>query len=209
MKNPFIFFLFVFSGVTLQAQVKPSKNEVLKKTLENAKSYKTMAVDMTIHIETDFFEKDTNVTARLLIKGEKFFLSSEKHHLISDGEYLYSIDTVTNKADKEYLTHSSGEIWPNELFTFFEEGFTSIATGIKKDEKGREIMTIELSPEKGKKTKYLSTKLYIDINKFQLTQVNLRDKNGPEAHFIFTSIIIDEELDDKLFTFDASKYPER
>jgi outer membrane lipoprotein-sorting protein len=108
---------------------------------------------------------------------------------------VISIDEL----DKDAVT-------PKNMFTIYEQGFKTKMKSEQKDNKGRNVMTIDLYPLKPKEKDYTMVRLDVDKDKEQFIKATILGKNGSYYYYHVTSMTPDTELDDNIFIFDKTKY---
>lgn len=212
MKRTFVISFLLISTSVLFSQGHFNSDKVLKKVLANVRSHQTIEITFTVKVSVDMVNVDTTIVGNMKIKGDKFLLQAAKECILGDGINFITFDTLSNKFDSKKMEElKPDEVWPHTLLNFYESGFKSQATSTKKDNKGRNIMHIELMPMKDKKFKYRSAALDVDIDKFEITQISLSNKGeGAEVvAFEILSMQVDMQIDDSIFILDKSKYRER
>ena len=209
MRKIFIIIITLLTSFgCVQSQTKLSSEEVLKKILQNVDSSQTMIVDLTISIHVKEPKLDRSVKQLIKIKRNKYFIQDEETDVICDGVESYTIDKV-NKEAKVILVidEDPTDITPINMFTFFRNDYTSKSKGVKKDNQGRLIMTIELYPLNKAESRYSNILLYADTEKFEITKSIFTQPNGAILTYDISSISKNVEINDSVFIFDKTKYP--
>lgn len=212
MKRAFVISLLFIVTSVLFSQGQLNSDKVLKKVLENIRSHQTIEMSFRVRVSNNVLELDTSIVGMMKLKGNKFLLHATKEFIYGDGVNFITLDTLSKKFDSKKMDElDEAEVWPHTLLNFYEFGFKSHATGVKKDTKNRNIMHIDLLPNKNKKFKYRSASLEVDLDQFEITRITLTDQGNSIETVIFEilSTRFDVEMDDSIFMIDKTKYQER
>jgi outer membrane lipoprotein carrier protein len=210
MKNVVTFILLLFAaGVSAQQQQKSTGDKEAEKLLNTIskryKNFKSMKADFVYTIESKADKMQEKQNGTLFVKGNKFKLDIAGQMIICDNQTLWTYSKEVNEVQVTNYNPKENAIRLDDIFTMYGKGFLYKITEEKK-EGAKEIAIVELTP-KDKKKNYFKIKLTIDKTNQAITKSMVYDKNGSIHSYNITNQFPNIKVDDKTFTFDASKYP--
>lgn len=200
--------LLLFTAVTLVAQHEVKSKAMLDKLSAKTKGYKTVEVKFSFQMINKDDNIDQTQNGTLKMKGDKYYLKIEDKEIFCDGKTVTTYSKETKEAqviDVEELDKDA--VSPSTMFTIYEQGFKSSVKSEQKDNKGRNVMTIDLYPLKPKEKDYTMVRLDVDKDKEQFIKATILGKNGSYYYYTVTTLTPDVEMDDTIFIFDKTKYP--
>lgn len=193
--------ILAFMIFPAMAQFNPEAKEYLAKAAENVKSSNGIEAQFEVILENKQENLSENSEGTVWLKGDKFKLSimgfdsyyngaTMWTHMVDEGEVNI---TSPDPEDEEGLT-------PTNIFNLYEKGFNF---KIVKD--SEEHISIDMFPSDRDKP---FSKINVVINKStnQFVSVTSLGKDGINNTIKITSFKKDLNLDDAMFTFDASKH---
>lgn len=164
-----------------------------------------MKADFVYAIESKAEKFQEKQKGTLLVKGNKFKLDIAGQTIICDNTTLWTYTKEVNEVQISNYNPKENAIRIDDIFTMYNKGFISRIVEEKK-EGNREIAIVELTPT-NKKKNYFKIKITIDKTNQTLIKSIVYDKNGTIHTYTITNQVPNIKLDDKTFTFNASKYP--
>ena len=196
-KNIIACLFLLFGAQTVTAQ---NNAETLIRLLVNqVKSHKNVEMQFTYQISPDEKTLIEGEKGKAWLQGEAFKIEMADQQTISDGKTLWSylIDDeevmVSNATEGEDNT-------PLKLLTSLDKNYIASLTGI--DAQG--MATIELANPKGQ---YKRVTLKINATKAEIKSADIYMEDGSKVSVNVDVMKIDQELDDKFFTFDEKAHP--
>lgn len=193
MKKVFLLFSCLFALLASNAQDSKTAEKILNKVSAMLSTSDGVRIDFT-----------GSENGYLIMKGEKFYLNNQNIQSWYDGNTQWSYLTdneevnVSTPADEEIHAIS-----PYHLLKKYKSDYTYIYIGQSK-RNGKPVHEISLT---SKSDSMNHIKLFVsDDNKPAEIQFYRNDKLMSELHI--TSLQTGSKLDDKLFRFDKTKYPQ-
>ena len=189
----------------LNAQVIDKKSIAILDDVSNkTKTYKTIKIEFTYKLENKSDNTNESKDGMVLIKGDKYNLDISGQNVICDNKTIW---TYIKEADEIHINNVNPEeegISFNKLLTNYNKDFRSKL--IKQDKLNNEdVYIIDLMPIKGKN--YHRVRLTISVQKKQILNATIYDKNGSTYSYIVKKFTTDLNLKDDLFTFKTSDHP--
>lgn len=203
--------LLIFPALMLNAQPPagmgksdPEAKKLLDAVSAKFKSYKTVQASFLLKMENASGKLLGNKTGKLFMKGNKYRVSITGQEIFSDGSTVWTYDQAANEVTINTIDPSANSITPQKLFTnFYDKDFLYRLNGTVK-QAGKSLQEIELTPID--KTKpFFKVILYLDKNMISTTKIF--EKAGNRFTYAVSNMITTGVIDDKVFIFDASKYP--
>jgi outer membrane lipoprotein carrier protein len=203
-----LFLLLSFSLFSATAQQKSSGDKNAEKLLNTIskryKNFKSMKADFVYSVESKASNVQEKQKGTLLVKGNKFKLDIAGQIIICDNTTLWTYSKEVNEVQINNYNPKENSIRLDDIFTMYGKGFLYKITEEKK-EAGKEIAVVELTP-KDKKKNYFKIKLTIDKTNQTIIKSVVYDKNGTIHTYTITNQVPNIKVEDKTFTFDATKY---
>jgi outer membrane lipoprotein carrier protein len=203
-----LLYLGFFSSVNAQQQ-KSSGDKNAEKLLNTIskryKNFKTMKADFVYAIESKADKIQEKQKGTLLVKGNKFKLDIAGQLIICDNQTVWTYSKEVNEVQINHYNPKENAIRLDDIFTMYGKGFLYKIAEEKK-EGNKDIAVVELTP-KDKKKNYFKIKLTIDKTNQAILKSVVYDKSGTIHTYTITNQFPNIKVEDKTFTFDATKYP--
>ncbi len=202
---------FFILTVVISAQVPktPLKSDLeAKKILDGVsakfKSYKSVQANFLLKIE-NAAGKNLGIKKGIVsMKGTKYAIAIPGQEIISDGSNIWTYEKSSNEVSINKIDPSANSITPQKLFTnFYEKDFLYKLNGVVK-EGGKNMQEIELTPI-DKSKPFFKVLLYIDKSTIYTTKIF--EKAGGRYTYSINNMKTGVIIADKVFVFDAKKYP--
>jgi len=197
----------LFTALVAVAQHDTKSKNMLDKLSVKTKAYKTVEVKFSFNIVNKDQGINETQSGTLKMKGDKYYLKLEDKEIFCDGKEITTYSKELNEAqvigadelDKDAVS-------PSSMFTIYEQGFKTSVKSEQKDKQGRNVMTIDMYPNKPKEKDYSMVRLDVDVDKVQFIKATILGKNGSYYYYNVSSITPDGEMEDNIFIFDKTKY---
>ena len=201
----FLIVLLVFTGLNLMAQNDPAAVKILDKVSDKLNAYKNIYAEFKYALVNKKAGVSQETKGKVTIQGNKFNANYMGIDDIYDGTKRYQV--IHENEEINVSKHSDDdEFTPNKIFTFYKKGYTQ-KKDIKQRINGRSIQYIKLIPkDTNSPDKYIL--LGIDLKTYHIYNAIIIEKNGSKITVDITKFQTNQVLPDKLFKFDASKYPD-
>ena len=187
----------------LAAQAVTAQNNadaIIHLMVDQLKSHKNVEMRFTYQISPDGRTLGDSQQGHAWLQDEAYKIEMADQQTISDGTTIWSylID------DEEVMVSNASEgsdNTPLKLLTSLDKSYAATLTSI--DAKG--VAIIELANPNGQ---YKRVTLKIDTVKSELKSADIYLEDGSKVVITVEEMKFDQSLDDKFFTFDASKHPD-
>ncbi|MBU2525125.1 MAG: outer membrane lipoprotein carrier protein LolA [Bacteroidetes bacterium] len=200
----FILILIAFQGFSQNdAKAKSLLDEVSAKM----KSYDNLFIDFKYVLENTAEHIQQETRGDVTLKKDKYLLNMMGVVRLFDGKSTYTIVpedeeiTISSQLDED-----KNSITPAELLTFYQNGY-AFQWDKEQNLKGRKIQYVKLLPT-DPKSEIKHILLGIDAQTKNIYNLIEIGKNGTQTTLTISSLKVNQPISDKLFTFDASKYPD-
>jgi outer membrane lipoprotein-sorting protein len=208
-----IFFAFVFCCLSILSAAQPpagmgKSDPEAKKQLDAVsakfKTYKNVTAKFSLKMENAAGKSMGNKTGTVYMKGGKYRISIPGQDIFSDGSNVWTYDKAANEVTINKIDPSANTITPQKLFTnFYDKDFLYRLNG-DVTVAGKKLKEIELTPVDKSKT-FHKVLLYLDKSSINTTKIF--EKTGNRYTYSISNMNTAAPIDDKMFLFDASKYP--
>ena len=179
--------------------------ELLDRLTLKTEAHKSIQVEFTYKMINQESGIDESTEGKLLVMGNKYKLNIAGQEVISDGETIWTYIADAEEVQINSVEDSEEAITPNKLLSSYNDNFRS--KFIKEDFLyGTAVNVIDLTPVEGKS--YYKVRLVIDINKDQLLEITIFDKNGSTYSYIIKKFIPNIDVSADAFTFKKSDFPD-
>jgi outer membrane lipoprotein carrier protein len=201
-----ISYLLVAPSLLAQSTKDAKATQILKEVSSNFKSLKSLKTSFNVTVN-DLQKKTTNSqSGKLIIKGEKYRLELKGQSVISDGETVWTYLKEVNEVQINPVLDDSQSITPKNIFTIYENGFSSKYTG-ELDAVTKIIQQIELVPDDKEKS-FFKIQLNIEKKSKRITGATIFEKSGLRVIYTIQSYKENIDVTDDDFTFYPEKYPD-
>lgn len=193
-------------AVTVSAQnVDGGANDLMKKVSMQYQQYKTMQFGYTLKTTKD--DKTLGVYhGDFKLKGDKYWISYDSQLFICDGESVWNYQKSTNEVSiYEYdPDEDQSPFVPQRILKDWSANFRA---KFIRDEFTNNVQysIVDLTPKTAQS--FYRIRLYINKMSLQISKVAMYEKDNTIYTFNIEQFKHDISLDDKLFGFDATKYP--
>jgi len=200
--------LFTFllgSSFVATAQNDPTAKKLLDQVSKRYDAYTTIQSNFSFSVQRGKDESYTDQGTLYLNKPKsQYRIQLNTQELISDGKATYSILKDDKEVQVSATENSSESIGPNNLFTFYKNGFKYAS---RADERaGSELLNVvELSPI-DTKNNYSKIKIRVNKNK-HIHDVLIFDKSGARYTYTIKTLYVNNPLPASQFAFNKSNYP--
>jgi len=203
--NKYIFFLFgLFSSICAVGQDQHAKN-LLDEVSKKYNGYQTIEAKFTFKAVPATGESyQDNGTLYLNKIAGQYKIILKEQDLISDGKSVWSVLKEDKEVQVSQADNSAQSIGPNNIFTFYKEGYKYISMDDQKSDIGL-LKVIELSPE-NKNSNYFKIKLRIN-QKNHIHDVTIHDKSGAKYIYTINNLYVNHTIASSTFQFQKSQFP--
>lgn len=184
----------------------PEAKKVLDAVSNKFKTFKAIQSSFTLKVEDAKGKVQGIRKGTVFMKGPKYRVDLSGQDIFSDGKTIWTYDEASNEVTITSLDPSGTSITPQKLFTnFYDKDFLYKLNG-EKNEAGKILQEIEMTPVD--KTKAFH-KVYLLVDKKNKTIYSTRvlEKNGNKYSYTVTSMNGNAPVKDATFVFDVNKYP--
>ena len=187
----------------------PEAKAILDKIKKKYKSLKT--IEVKFELEMKFPEEPEIVQDGMIAKsGEKYHMNTGDYTAICDGTAVWFI-LKSNKEIQINNIPEEGEtdelLTPESMFTFYEKGDFVYVLANEFMENNVPVQQIEFKPL-DPYSEYAKLRLSYNKKTLDVVRVKTFSKDGTTFTLSIKEILSNKSLDNKLFAFDASKYPD-
>jgi len=188
-------------------QSDPKAKAILDKVKEKYEGYKSLQTDFTLDISGEIEEIQEG---RVSMMGESYRVEMENQDIISNGNTVWfhlknNNEVQINNPDPD---GKDGFLSPADMLKLYDQ---NLIYGLKEtvEEDGKMVHHIEFKPkEKDEEADFFKLRLSIVKGTYEMTKVIAFSRDGTRYTLTFTNVEPNVNFDDKIFTFDPSKYPE-
>ncbi|MDR2626996.1 MAG: outer-membrane lipoprotein carrier protein LolA [Dysgonamonadaceae bacterium] len=207
---PFILHSLVFIFLCFSpcfAQKDANAGKLLDKSAETFARAGGISASFTLNIKNTGAKTAESFDGSILMKGDKFFLSTPETDSWFDGKTQWVYMKNSKEVNISEPTQQELQMMtPSVLFNVYKKGFNYKYTGERTDLKGYPVYELELIPRK----KTGVTKVIIQIGKKDNLPVSISiiNKNGINNIIHINKYQTGQNFSDDLFVFNKKKYPE-
>ncbi len=176
------------------------------------KKYKTLnTIEAKFSLEMKFPEEPAIIQGGTVAKaGKKYYMNTESYSAICDGQSVWFI-LKDNKEVQINTMPEEGEtdelLTPESMFTFYEKEDYVYILANQFMENNIPVQQIEFKPL-DYDSEYAKLRLTYNKNNLDIVRIKTFSKDGTTFTLNINEINANKNLEDRLFTFDASKYPD-
>ncbi len=204
MRIALILFTFLsFSFISI-AQVN-SGRVLLDEVSSKIESYNNVFLEFNYNLENKAEKINQETRGNLTLQKNLYNLKYLGIERIFDGKKVYTIvhedeEVVISKNNK----NDEGSITPSKMFNFYKNGYT-VKMDIVQKNGGREIQFVKLTPmDSNSETRYIL--IGVDTQTKHIAKLIEVGNNGSQTTLLVTNFKTNQQISDKLFTFDLAKY---
>ena len=202
--------IFVFSGILAFAQQDQKAKSILEDVTKTTQSYKTIRAGFSYVMDNKSEGIHEENEGEIIMAGNKYQLKMPQLGLevYNNGKDVWTYMKDANEVSLASASDGSSDmINPSKLFTIYQHGFTYKFAG-ENTLGGQPVYVIDLFPESSNETiEYAKIRIYVDKQKMLIKEAEMTGKEGNNYIIRISDMKTDIPADDKLFIFDAGKYP--
>lgn len=204
MRNVFIFLLLISSPFITNAQGN-SARALLDEVSSKIESYNNVYLEFNYNLENKTEKVNQETRGNLTLQKNLYNLKYLGVERIFDGKKVYTIvhedeEVVISKNDK----NDEGSITPSKMFNFYKNGYT-LKMDIVQKNGGREIQFLKLTPmDSNSEIRYIL--VGVDTQTKHISKLIEVGNNGTQTTLLVTNFKTNQQISNKLFTFDLAKY---
>ncbi|MCB0395876.1 MAG: outer membrane lipoprotein carrier protein LolA [Flavobacteriales bacterium] len=181
----------------------PKAKKLLDQVSAETKKYKTISAKFTYTLENKSDDIKDSQDGDIRIKGDKYVLKIAGQEIIYDGKYVWTYLKASDEVQKSIPDPDA--MSPVDMFKSYEEGWKF--KYIKKTtENGISVDLIDLVPKDAGKN-FSRVRLSIDAAKNHVVMARFFGKDGTYYTYELKEIKTDQEISDKVFSFDPAAHP--
>jgi outer membrane lipoprotein-sorting protein len=196
--------LAMIVSVTVNAQTDAKSKVILQNVEKLYKSYKTIQTEFKITTKVAN-RKPSVASGSLWLKGIKFKVKYDNQEVYCDGKTIWSYNPTDEEVTLEDYRTRTNNLSPQEIFTFFNQGFKANYEGpVTSGKSTRDV--IKLVPKK-RKEKYAYIKIEVEKGTYKLRRVIQHYKNGTDVVIDLGDVQGNKTINDAIFTWDTKAHP--
>lgn len=199
----------LFSVFTVFAQQNDEKaKSILAKVTENTKSFKTIKCSFSYVMENKSADIHEVNNGSMILKGDKYYLKIPDMGLevYRNEKTVWNYMSDANEVTINNTEDSSDAIDPSTIFSFYNEGFIYHFIGEKNND-GKSLYIIDLTPEEGSDKAFTEIRLFIDKNKMLVKEAILKNEDGNNYTITISDMKTNVIVNESDFVFDINKHP--
>jgi len=203
MKRILALFMLVTAGWMHAQQSDPEAEKLLDEVYNKFQQYDNVRIDFIYQLYNPEAAVKQETNGKVILSGNKYRAEYMGVIDIFDGEKRYVI-VPENEEVNIMAPDDPDEITPARLFDFYKKGYRA-QKDITQKVAGRVIKYVRLFPINDSDIDYVL--IGIDEKTKHIYQVIIVQKNKTRITLKIRKISVNEPVNEKLFTFDKSKYP--
>lgn len=188
------------------SQTDAKAKQLLDKTSNLYKSYKTIATDFVI---VNFDPKGKALSKKsgnMKTKGTKFNILLGDTEIFSDGKYVYTVSKDINEITKTPVEDGNKGFTPQKIFTnFYDKDFLYRYNGSSTVD-NEKVEVIELTP-KDKSNNFFKISVEISTKTNHILGMKFYNKDGTQNKYEIKNTKGNTGVSDASFIYDKNKYP--
>lgn len=202
MKYSILAILICFASFgSVQAQNDAQAKNILDRVSAFYQKQQNIEADFVLNIVNDDAGINESQTGQLMVKGEKYRISTDELVRVSDGKSIWTHFLDDQEIQITDFDPEEEEMTPAKLFTIYEEGYNYSFVG---RENGLNV--IDLSPV-DPDNPYFKIRLYIDPNASYITSATVFSRNGTQMTYSITNFDFSQgDLSDDNFQYDTNRF---
>ena len=184
-----------------------------KKVLQELSDITNSKDGLKASFETKLANSGQNMSevrkGNIITSGNKYHLFFDDMEVISNGKTIWTLIADAEEVQiSEVLEDGDADDYanPTKIATIWEKGFN-----YKYDKEetlnGKKVHVINLYPQDPDKHDFHTIKLFINKDEVSLAKVVMKGKGGSDVTYEIKSFEYNPTIEDGIFTFKTSKYP--
>jgi outer membrane lipoprotein-sorting protein len=194
----------LFVSIFSFAQDKKAQ-ELLDEVSNKIKTYKDITIEFSYNLQNTKEKINQTSNGKVFLKDNLYYLDFMQTTKIFDGKKTYTIVPEDEEVSvSKFDEADENAITPSKMLTFFKKGYT-YKMDAEKTLKGKKIQYIKLTPISSKDAR---KEILLGIDKKTKNIYNLIEtaKNNSKTTLTVNTFKTNQNIPDKQFTFDQSKY---
>lgn len=184
----------------------PEAKKVLDAVSAKFKTYNTVKADFSLKIENSAGKVQGEKKGTAYMKGNQYKVVLTDQEIFCDAKNVWTYDKNSNEVQIDKFDASASSFTPQKIFTnFYDKDFLYKLNG-EKQEGGKTLQEIELTPTDKSKAFFKILAVVDKVSK-NIVSTKLFEKNGNRYIYTVTSFSPNVKLENGVFVFDAKKYP--
>lgn len=198
----------------------PKAKKILDQVSKKFQGYKTLRATFDYTMENKAEKLKDSYSGYMFLKGGKYKLMLPGNEIFTDGTTMWTYLKDSKEINVTNVDKNDQSVMnPTKMFDIYKSGFKYKLEGEKsmtvKEKIDGKVTTkkavcyvINLYPENPGKVKYHTVKIVINKSNLQIVSVTYKEKTGTDFTIEITEYKPDVAINDNLFTYDKSRYPE-
>jgi outer membrane lipoprotein carrier protein len=208
MKKVILSILICFSAFSVFSQTNPEAENIINQFSAKIKKYSTIKVKFVFTQTGPNVTDQSPMSGEIYMKGDKFKMIFPGNEIYCDGQTLWQYMkelqevTITNKDknDESIITN------PKRIFTIYKDEF-KFKLNKEYQDGDKTLYEIDLFPKNLDKSNYSRIRLHIEKENLTLHEVKYFGKDGTNIQIEINEFISNQTMNDTIFIFDTSKFP--
>jgi outer membrane lipoprotein carrier protein len=197
-----LLFTFLFSSISVFAQLDDNSKAIVNGVAKKTKSYKTIKIGFTF--KTTDKGKTMVDKGSIWMKGTKFIFNFNKQIILCNGITQWTYLQESNEVSISNTNGDQESINPGSILNNYEKKYKTKL--IKEtNERGKQVQIVDLYPIKA--SSVANIRLTIQKSTQQIIKMMIVEKGGGIYEYIVSSFIVNQPMNDNIFEFNAKKYP--
>lgn len=196
--------IILFVSIFSFAQDKKAQ-ELLDEVSNKIKTYKDITIEFSYNLQNTKEKINQTSSGKVFLKDNLYYLDFMQTTKIFDGKKTYTIVPEDEEVSvSKFDEADENAITPSKMLTFFKKGYT-YKMDAEKTIKGKKIQYVKLTPISSKDAR---KEILLGIDKKTKNIYNLIEtaKNNSKTTLTVNTFKTNQNISDKQFTFDPSKY---
>lgn len=185
---------------SVKAQKDPAAKKILDQVTAKLKTDKGINAGFTLLTKSVTGKTNNNVSGRISIKGNKYYIKQGKTEIFSDGNKTW------NYNGNDEVTVTSADIddqgfSPQKLLSdFYDKDFNYKLVSSKGNFNEIQLIPVD------KRKNFQKINVFVDKTRMMITRAKVVDKGNNTIDFNLKNIITNTNIADNTFVFDKKKY---
>lgn len=207
MKKIISLYIAIFCWAGLALAQDGTARKLLQDVSAKYDAYRTVQAEFTFHTK-QANEEDYSDHGKLFLNRSagQYKIVLETQDLISDGRSVWSILKEDREVQISSADPDAQAIGPNNIFTFYREGYQLGSSGNESVPSVGSLQTVELTPE-DQQSNYAKIKIRVNKNN-HIHDVQVWDKSGAWYTYTIEKLYVNHNIPASRFQFQKADYPD-
>jgi outer membrane lipoprotein-sorting protein len=202
--NIAITLLILLAATNVNGQYDERAEKILSEVSKKYQDYKSFKASFTYSLESPTTGVNENFKGDILVKGNKFILKLGGQEIINNGVTQWTYLKEENEVNISDYSPEEDDINPSKIYNIYKKGYKYLLNEEVNENKAL-YDVVDLVPE-DKSKQIFKIRIVILKKDKSIKSWKLFEKNGNRYTYTLTQFTPNIDVDDKLFTFDKSKY---